>query len=176
LGFVISGMLLAAAGCAKTQAKALPDGPPLNMPVPPPHVIVAMEEPGGPPVAEETPAPAPPPAAAKPAPPAQRVTAKPEPKPEAPVAAAPEPRPVEPGTLKPGDTGVNERAIRERLTAASRDLGRIDYARLSAARRMQYEQSKRFVQQAEQAIKDQNYVFAATLADKAAALAAELVK
>jgi hypothetical protein len=41
--------------------------------------------------------------------------------------------------------------------------------------RAQYDQSKRFTQQAEQALKDRNFVFAATLADKAAALAVELV-
>jgi hypothetical protein len=51
----------------------------------------------------------------------------------------------------------------------------VDYARLSADGRMQYEQSKRFIQQAEDALKTQNFVFAQTLADKAATLAAELL-
>jgi outer membrane biosynthesis protein TonB len=162
------------AACAKAQAR-VPDGPPLNMPAPPERVIVTMEEPAPPPAAEE-PAPPPAPVASKPAPaPPPRPVAKPEPKPEAPAAAAPEPKPVEPRTLKPGDGAVSERSIRDRIAAATRDLGRIDYRRLSSPRRTQYDQSKRFVEQAEQAIREQNLVFAATLADKAATLAAELV-
>jgi len=65
--------------------------------------------------------------------------------------------------------------VRDTLTRAARDLGRVDYGRLGTDARAQYDQSKRFTQQAEQALKDRNFVFAATLADKAAALAAELV-
>jgi hypothetical protein len=61
------------------------------------------------------------------------------------------------------------------LTRASRDLSRVDYSRLSSDSRAQYEQSKRFSEQAEQALKERNLIFAATLADKAATLAAELL-
>jgi hypothetical protein len=53
-------------------------------------------------------------------------------------------------------------------------LGRVDYGKLNADARAQYEQSKRFTEQAQQALKDRNFVFASTLADKAAALAAGL--
>ena len=38
----------------------------------------------------------------------------------------------------------------------------------------QYDQSKRFSDQAEQALKEKNFLYAMTLADKAATLAAEL--
>ena len=69
---------------------------------------------------------------------------------------------------------TQERKVRDVLTRATRDLNRVDYRKLSADGRSQYEQSKRFTEQAEQALKDHNYVFAATLADKAAALAGEL--
>jgi hypothetical protein len=68
-----------------------------------------------------------------------------------------------------------ERGVRDLLGRATRDLGRVDYGRLSANGRSQYEQSKRFTEQAEQALKDRNFPFAATLADKAATLAAELL-
>jgi hypothetical protein len=61
------------------------------------------------------------------------------------------------------------------LARASRDLTRVDYARLTVDGRAQYDQSRRFSQQAEQALRDRNVVFAATLADKAATLAAELL-
>jgi hypothetical protein len=64
--------------------------------------------------------------------------------------------------------------VRDTLARAARDLSRVDYGRLSADARAQYDQSKRFTQQAEQALKDRNFVFAATLADKAATLAAGL--
>jgi len=65
--------------------------------------------------------------------------------------------------------------VRDLLASASRDLGQVNYARLSADGRVQYEQSKRFSAQAEDALKQRNLVFAATLADKAATLAAELL-
>jgi hypothetical protein len=50
----------------------------------------------------------------------------------------------------------------------------VDYGRLNADARAQYDQSKRFMEQAQQALRDRNFVFAATLADKAATLAAGL--
>jgi len=72
-------------------------------------------------------------------------------------------------------SAATERAVRDVLTRANRDLSRVDYGKLSTDGRAQYEQSKRFSQQAEQALKERNLVFAATLADKAATLAAELL-
>ncbi|NOT45132.1 MAG: hypothetical protein HOP14_11075 [Acidobacteria bacterium] len=68
-----------------------------------------------------------------------------------------------------------ERAVRDLLTRASRDLTRVDYGRLSSDLRAQYDLSKRFVQQAEQAIRERNFLFASTLADKAASLATGLL-
>jgi hypothetical protein len=59
---------------------------------------------------------------------------------------------------------------------AARDLSRVDYQKLSTEGRSQYDQSKRFSEQAEQALKVGNTVFAATLADKAAVVAAELLR
>ena len=64
--------------------------------------------------------------------------------------------------------------MKELLARASRDLGRVDYRRLSAEGESQYEQAQRFAQQAEQALRERNFVFAATLADKAATLASQL--
>ena len=169
------------AACAKAQAKSVPDGPPLEMPAPPPRVLAPVDAPvATTPVEAVEPAPAPPNANRR-TPPRRATTeptAKPEPVPTEtapPQAVAPEPtRPAEPPpTLRA--PGAAEKTIRDRLTGAQRDLGRVDYARLSEDGRSQYEQSKRFIQQAEQALKDQNFVFAQTLADKAAALAAELL-
>jgi hypothetical protein len=61
------------------------------------------------------------------------------------------------------------------LERAARDRAGANLRRLSAAGRSQYEQSERFTAQAEQALRDRNLIFAATLAEKAAALALELV-
>ena len=73
------------------------------------------------------------------------------------------------------NSAAAERAVRDVLVRANRDLSRIDYGRLSTDGRAQYEQAKRFSQQADQALKERNVVFAATLADKSATLAAELL-
>jgi hypothetical protein len=61
------------------------------------------------------------------------------------------------------------------LARAARAISQVEYARLSVDGRSQYDQSKRFSEQAEQALRERNLVFAATLADKAATLAAELL-
>ena len=171
--WVLTAMV--ATSCAKAQAKSAPDGPPLDMPQPPPRVVVvAPEEPIPPAPADETPAAAP--APPRPVPQPARVTPRPEPKAEAPAAAAAEGKPQEPRTLRaPGDS-PSERAIRDRLNGASRDIGRVNPSRLTAGGRSQYEQARRFIQQAEQALREQDLVFAATLADKAATLAAELLR
>lgn len=158
-------------GCAKMQARTVPDGPALQVPMPPAREIVAALDPPPLPVEEPIvpPAPvvAPPAVPPRPAPPPARA-ARPEP-----PAEPPAPR-IEPRTLRaPGDV-AREGAVRERLNGATGDLGRVDYGKLGAAARSQYDQARRFLRQAEQAIKDQNLAFAATLADKAATLAADL--
>lgn len=92
------------------------------------------------------------------------------------VAAAP--APPEPGRelrTTPSAADANaERQVRELLQKALRDLGRVDYKKLSNEGRSQYDQAKRFTEQADQAIKERNFVFAATLAEKAATLASQL--
>ena len=175
--------LLGAAGCAKAQARTAPDGPPLDMPAPPARVIAPVDEPIASTPSELTePAPAPPSTNRRPI--RRPTTTETNQKPEAPAIAPVEPavpqatptdgRPVEPPpTLRA--PGSEERPIRDRLTIAQSNLSRVDYAKLSNDGRSQYEQSKRFIQQAEQALKDQNFVFAQTLADKAAQIATELL-
>jgi hypothetical protein len=125
------------------------------------------------------PAPAPPSTNRRPA----RRPSEPAQKPETPAApvepALPQATPADVRPTEPAPTlrapGSAEKPIRDRLTLAQSSLSRVDYAKLSTDGRSQYEQSKRFIQQAELALKDQNFVFAQTLADKAATLAAELL-
>jgi hypothetical protein len=146
------------------------------MPLPPPRVVTPMEEPlAAVPITTEMPAAAaatPPPRT----PPRNTNAAAATPPPAAPVAPAPAPAVEPPRTVRPtAHELAEEKRIRGLLSRASRDIGRIDYRRLSTEGRAQYDQSKALAEQAEQAIKDRNWVFADTLADKAATLAAELV-
>jgi len=163
--------------CAKARAESAPDGPPLRIPVPPEHVLVPVEPPADLASAPE-PEPPPPPTATAPRTPAARpAPAKPQPAPPAAATPPTQPPPAEPRELTAPSpaSGANERSVRDLLTRATRDLNRVDYSRLSTDGRAQYEQSKRFSEQAEQALKERNLIFAATLADKAATLAAELL-
>jgi hypothetical protein len=175
---VLSVAIVGAAGCAKAQARTAPDGPPLDMPPPPARVIAPVDEPivSTPTAVDE---PAPPPSTNRR--PARRPSTEPVQKPDTPAVAPAEAPAVTPADAPPPEPlptlrapGSEEKPIRDRLTLAQTNLSRVDYAKLSNDGRSQYEQSKRFIQQAEQALKDQNFVFAQTLADKAATLAAEL--
>jgi hypothetical protein len=163
-----------AAGCAsKARAQTVPDGPPLSMPAPPPRVIAPPEEPE---VVAAAPVVDPPPATSTtPAPP------RPQARPQTPAAAQQTPAPVTPAVEAPrvarptAADVAEEKRIQTILARARRDIGRLVYQRLSPDGRAQYDQSRSLAEQADQAIKDRNWVFAQTLADKAATLAAELV-
>jgi hypothetical protein len=174
----------AAAGCAKARASALPPGPALETPLPPPRVVSSPieSEPivtAVPPI--EGPSPRTPPNAPRP------VAPRPE-RPEPPPATAASQAPAPPATTPPPaddpprtlQTTANatqaEQRIRGLLANATRDLGRIDYRALSVDAQAQYDIAKRFTEQADEAMKGKNIVFAEQLADKAAALAAQLLK
>ena len=77
-------------------------------------------------------------------------------------------------TIPAGAEVEVERAIRTQLTRAGTDLNRVDYRALNAEARTQYDTAKGLVRQAEDAVRAKNLVFAKSLADKAAALAAQL--
>ena len=64
-------------------------------------------------------------------------------------------------------------AARDRAT---RNLQRVNYASLNADGRAQYDTARRFMHQADEALKTSNLVFAGKLADKAATMAAVLVR
>ena len=173
-------------GCTHAQAKTTPDGPPLEMPAPPPRDVEPLDT--------EVPPPMPMPGeptrrtpARRVAPPREnspKIEPRPEtPKPEPPTTETPksEDPPKEPPkppttlqTTPAGSEGVVERSIRATLSRASGDLNHIDYRALNTDGRSQYDSAKRFVQQAEDAMRVKNLVFARNLADKAAALAAQL--
>ncbi len=182
LAVALTAVALGLSGCAHARAKTPSDTPPLAVPAPPPRSV----EPGS----DEAPAPmALPEEPARHAPPAgsgappKREPARQEkidlPKveapPEAPKPAEEAPKPAT--TLQTTPTGAEgqlERSIRDLLNRASGDLSHIDYRVLNADARQQYDTAKRFIAQAEDALRAKNLVFAKTVADKAAALAAQL--
>jgi outer membrane biosynthesis protein TonB len=169
-------LLVLFAGCStKARAEVIPEGPPLAVPNPPAHEI-AVEQ------ITEAPEPEPPPAP-EPTPPTPRpaVAATPRPRAETPPsqpAAAPQPEtPTVRVAPAPTTTpAADERKVRELMGKASTDLARVDYKRLSKEGQAQYDQSKRFSEDAQAAIKERRFEYALTLAEKAATLAAELAR
>jgi hypothetical protein len=166
-------LALASGGCATGHAKTAAVPTPLDVPAPPPRIIAPVEP--------EASTPPPPPIVAKPTPqkPAAQASAPP------PVVKSETPRPPDPpavtappaATLQqalPAAQGDLERQVRENLKRAQSDLKRVNLGALNADAKSQYDTARRFVAEAEQAFKEGNVVFAAKVAEKAAALAAGL--
>ena len=158
-----------AAGCTAARASA-PAGPPLRVPDAPPRVLILSEEPSLPESVGQPAAATPAPAESTP-PPVVRV---PRPAPSPPPAGTVETKPSAPRTFGLPGAAARERAIRERIEEVSRGLALVNVAALGAADRIVYDQARRFIQQAEEAVMERDFVFAATLADKAASLALDL--
>jgi hypothetical protein len=184
LPFCVFALPLTSAACHRAHAKTLPENPPLEVPAVPPREVgpIEVETPQPMPLPEE-PARTPPPRLRPPAP-VQPPRAEPPksepPKTEQPPVEAPKPEeePAKPPALlqttPPNTEGDLERGIRATLMRAQTDLNRIDAARLNADARVQYETAKSFIRQAEQAVRAKNLLFAKSVADKAAVLAAQL--
>ena len=182
LPLCLPALFLFSTACHRAHAKALPESPPLEVPAVPPREVepIEVETPQPVPLPEE-PARTPPPRL-RPAVPAPR----PEqprtetPKPEQPPVEAPKPEePAKPPapllqTTPPNSEENLERGIRATLLRAQTDLNRVDAARLTADARVQYDTAKSFIRQADQAIRTKNLLFAKSVAEKAAVLAAQL--
>jgi hypothetical protein len=169
------------AGCATTTAKAPVMPQALDVPPPPARVIVPPEPDPPPP----TPVPEPEmrtqkptrtrPAAPRPDPRAEaNRTAKPE---TPPPSESAKPVPAGPAGVSleqelPASPAEMARRVRQQLDQAKSDLGRVNYGALNADGKSQYDTAKRFMEQADQALKEKNLVFAGKLAEKAASLAA----
>jgi hypothetical protein len=174
-------------GCAKARAAAEPQMPALAVPPPPPRVLPPLE---GAPIDASAPAPAEP--QTRPRPPRARAEAtrpganggrteaRGEPSTTATVPPEMPPSEVDAAQgapalqLAPAGDVASEQNTRRRLAAAERDLQRVDYRLLNTDAKAQYDTAKRFIVLAEQAIVDRNLLFAHTLADKAATIAAVL--
>lgn len=185
---LVVAVCVLASGCAKARAKTMPDAP-LDMPLPPPREVAPREEAEAPPPVPLVAEPArtlPPRPRPSPAPPREQPRVEPKPDPAKaepprqetpPVDNKPAEEPHAPTTLQTTPAtaeGEVERSVRTTLTRATNDLNRIDYRGLNADARMQYDTAKRFIRQAEDAVKTKNLVFAKNLADKAVVIAAQL--
>ena len=158
------------AACLKADAKT-PE-PPLTVPDPPSRLAI--------PGPVEAPAPAPP---------APTSSASPEKPPTSTTAPPPKPTvtPTKPVTqdsgpptpgqvLLPGGGAEVEARAKERLDRAEKDLRRVNRASLSTDAREQYDSADRFIRMARDAVTSRNFPFALSCADKAATLAALLLK
>jgi hypothetical protein len=181
----IAALSCGAIGCAKTQARTAPELPPLDVPAPPPRAVepavVSTPQPGPPLV--EAPQPNTPGTLLSVAPAQRTEPAKPEPpKPATPVVEAPAgveaQRAAPPATtlqtISPQKEGEVEASIRAQLTRAAADLNRVHYQALGDDRKINYEEAKVYLKQAEDALRDKNLLFARTVADKAERIAAQL--
>lgn len=176
---IFIAMLVSISGiaCAKARANTEIVMPELQPPPPPPRIVesFAVE-----PVPTIVPGPfesalATPPVRTPPPP----VTKPEPPKIEEPAVVPERPSPPAPSlTLKPGPSvqAQTEASIRTLLDRAQRDLQRVNYAALNADGRAQFDTARGFMQQANEALKAANLAFAGKLADKAATMAAILVR
>jgi len=169
-----------ASGCIRARARTIPSPPALDVPLPPPRLVEAAEEPPPPePLtlpAEPTRSTLPRPPRTPPAPVQQTESSKP-PEPPKPPEEPKELKPPAATTLRTTPTqqeGELERRTRGLLLEATSNLNRTDYGRLTPDAKGQYDSAKGFVRQAEDALRTKNLVFASYLADKAATLAAQL--
>jgi hypothetical protein len=172
-----------AGGCAAPKPRvAVEPPPPLAVPSPPPRIILPPD-PTPPPAVEEAPAPATPPRPPRPRPTPRPDRAEPPRPAETVDAAKPANGQDPPQVPGPGPAtgaqpanGAAEGVVRQQLSKAQDDLGNVDYAALSNVLKAQYDTAKRFITLGEQALKEQNLIYAGTLADKAAAIATVLLR
>ena len=178
------GMLVAAMGLACLAGSACASSPtrastqvPLATPEPPPRVAMppvaaAVEDPPPPPE-EPTPVPPPAPAVRKAPPPSPAPASAAAPAPAAPTVTepakpnpAPELRPAGPAAYTTTAAQVQESLRRTKLK-----LDAIDRRRLNPGRRADFDSARRFLAQAEGAVKANNLLLAQSSAEKAATLA-----
>jgi len=167
-GLVAASFTLSA--CSKVQAKTPGPAPtPLAIPDPPPRMHVPVDV---------TPPPPPPPAAEKPA-----ATTTPAPRRPAPTPTVTPPPPTTPAgettpppVVQTNDQAQNEARARDHLQKAVTDLSKVQSGSLPPAARDQFESAQKFVRMAREALNARNYVYALSCAEKAATLAALLVK
>ena len=171
------------AACTTTRAATPVERPALDVPPPPPRVIVPVPPPDAPPILEpvdnlptvtgdRSPT-KPRPQREKPDP-SKPADPKAEPPIEAPVPQLPQ-QPSPQLRLETPNGAQQNAQIRDTINRAKAILEKIDRNSLtSEPRRKAYDDAKMFAEQAEDALKTNNFVFAKELAEKAERFAKEL--
>jgi hypothetical protein len=182
--------LLVLAGCAKKPLVAQAPPTPLEVPVVPPRLVgpVVVEEPAV--ATAEAPEPAPPRQRApravvakgtepvvkvEPPPESAKAPETPNGQPAANTATAPA---GPPPLLRTPDTADDEgvaKIVRETLARADQNLNKVNYQALNPGAKAQHDTARRFIAQANDALKSRRLDFARYLADKADRLSASLL-
>ena len=184
---VLVPLLAAGAGACASAPTAKPSDPGLAIPPAPPHVVPITTEPVLEPVGE-IPGPSSPAASpatrggrgSREAAPKPAGETKPEAKPsgeatETPAPVAPPPAPAAPPLqLRTAESPGTEGAIRAAIDRTRQLLSTVDYRHLTNVRKKAYDDAKKFADQADEALKQGNVVFALGVAGKAETLAKEL--
>jgi hypothetical protein len=184
-GALAIAALALSTACATTQAKSkASEAAALDAPPPPPRVIAPTELESSAPAVPTTEDPIrtnlPPRSPTRPQRDASAGRAETKPEPPKPETETPKPNEGPPTEappvhrLQPANEAEQERSTRDRIAAADRDLSRVDYGKLSAAVKNEYNNAKGLLEQAKDALRNRNFVFAYSLAEKAATIAASL--
>jgi len=180
---VVSLTALGASACASARAQTEPESTALAVPAPPARVLPPLE---GSRIEAAVPTAGEPSTEGHPAPRRRSEPTRGETRPDPPREPAAESSPSAPETppettpapalqlASPGSSGHAEQAVKQQLLKARDDLNQVDRRTLSVDAQAQFDTATRFIDLANQAIRDKNLVFAQTLADKAAVIAALL--
>jgi hypothetical protein len=178
---VVGGLV--ATGCgSRARAASPPEIPPLAVPLPPPRVFApAAEEPplAALPGNTDPALDAEPPTVPKPAPPRRDPAPQTASKPAA-SSGAPAPPAVETSREPPPPTAAEaaeQKKIEQQLDAVQRDLKRVQsgYSRLSSENKNEYNNARRFVDNALKGLKERDLNYARVNADLAQVIAKSLL-
>ena len=179
---------LSGSACASAAAKAPVDRPAMNVPAPPPRVLEPPAELDPEPVGDLPSPPTTTPTTSRPNRQREKnnntAEAKPEVKPEAKPAEVtpPPPEPAAPPAAPPAqlrtpqtaDPSGAAKTVQATIDRARASLNSINFGAQSDERKKAYNDVKRFINQAEDAMKQGNFVFGQAVAAKAETLAREL--
>lgn len=179
---IVAALGLLTAGCASVSAKAPAERPALVVPPPPPRVIEPVAELPPEPVDDLPPPTGTPPPVSSPRPgrtprPAVEKPADPKPVEQPPPVEPPPPPPAPAAQLRTpqtADTSGAAKTVRTTIDTAQGLLNTVNYNPLSNERKKAYNDAKKFLEEAEDALKKSDLVRAQAVATKAETLAKEL--
>ena len=169
LALVAGCVSVSAGACTKAQART-----PTATPVP----LAVPERPGRMHFPVTIEAPPPPESTEKPATPANPVRPKPTPTPTATPTPAPTPPPDPnpPPVVQTNSQAEHESQAKAMVAAADQNLSRVNWKALGREARAQYDSAQQFLKMARTALLQRNFLLARANAEKAATIAAMLVK